>query len=263
MGLPKTFKTGATVGTYPKPLLYLGFDRGGLDVIPSKGAVTTDALVKMDCTYEDIVFIAPHELAAWALKPMFEQPKILAIDFCTEMIRELDLALKPSASSVQMTKFVDAYNVICRTKVLPWKTIELDSVTGLTDAILSHISSASPAAMADARQWASMAGGKVRQTILSMTALQCHVVVLLHSFVEKNELTGTISEKPNVYSQTLRDDFFGLFSQVFYSTKTMAGKPIVWPSDKYPVAGIGPRWPQGLPQECNPDFTSIYGKDVA
>lgn len=95
-----------------------------------------------------------------------------------------------------------------------------------------------------------------------MTAMPLHVVVLLHSFIEKNELTGEITEKPNLYSQTLRDDFFGLFSQVFYSMKNMSGAPMVYVSDKYPVKGIGPRWPQGLPQENAPDFTSIYGKDL-
>jgi len=261
MGPPKSFKTGAIAGTYPKPLLYFGFDRGGLDIIPSKPHVEA-SLVKMDVTYDEIVFIKPSELSAWTAKPQSEQPKILALDFTVFMPQSIDLQLKPTASSLQLQEFVNAFNVLANKPMLPWKTFMVDSVTGLTDAILSHISSFNPAAMNDARQWAGMAGGKVRQVVLNATAMPMHVVFLLHSFIEKNELTGEITEKPNLYSQSLRDDFFGLFSQVFYSAKNMQGQPVIWVSDKYPVKGIGPRWPVGLPQECKPDFTSIYGKEL-
>jgi hypothetical protein len=38
MGPPKSFKTGAVLGTYPKPLLCLEFDESGGDIIPSKGS---------------------------------------------------------------------------------------------------------------------------------------------------------------------------------------------------------------------------------
>jgi len=37
---------------------------------------------------------------------------------------------------------------------------------------------------------------------------------------------------------------------------------VVWTSDKLYVSGVGPRWPIGLPQECQPDFKSIYGKEA-
>lgn len=259
MGLPKQFKTGAVVGSYPKPMLYIGFDRGGLDVIPTKGAISSPTDVKMDTTMDEVVFEKPENILAVLAKN--EQPKITAFDFTQASPLKLTFDFKPEASAMQYKAFVDFYNQLVGAKVFPWKTLVFDGATGFTDAVLNAISSVNPAAMADARQWAGMAGGTLRKTILSMTQLPCHVVVLLHSFIDKDETTGVISEKPNVYSQVLRDDFFGLFSQCFYSVKDTSGQPKVWPSDKYPVKGIGCRWPQGLGKEINPDFQSIYGKE--
>jgi hypothetical protein len=262
MGLPKQFKTGAVVGSYPKPLLYLGFDRGGLDVIPNKGAQRATTDFQMDVTYDEIKFIKPGDLTAQLAIPVEQQPKIVAIDFTLLMDGAFTLDAGAAKCQAPMLEFQRAYNLIVACKALPFKTIVLDSVTGYTDACLSYISSANPNAMADARQWASQAGGLVRKIVLSMTCLPAHAVVLLHSFIDKNEITQEVREHPNVYGQMLRDDFFGMFSQVFYSTKNMSGQPIILPSDKYPVKGIGPRWPQGLPKECPPDFKSIYGKEL-
>lgn len=265
MGRPKTFKTGGVVGTYPTPILYLGFDRGGVDIIPSKAALDSfgSDLIKPRISYEEIKFIKPGgELASWVNKPMEEQPKVLAIQFYEGTPLALTLDTKPSPSQAAFQNFVNDYNSLTMKQVLPWKTIVLDSATGLTDTILNWISSFNPAAMTDARQWAGQAGGKVRQICLSMTSLPCHVVILLHSVTEQNDLTKEINEQPSLYSQTLRDDFFGMFSQVFYSTIDSTGKPKVWPSQRYPVKGIGCRWPVGLPSELAPDFNSIYGKEL-
>jgi len=261
MGRPKSFKTGAVVGTYPKPLLYLGFDRGGLDVIPTKGAKRGDKDIQMDCCYEDITFVKPLDIGT-AMKQA-TIPKVTAIDFCASMPMVFQLDTKPAASQDQLKSFEQSYNMlVANQKTLPYKTIVVDSLTGYTDACLAFISSYNPNAMADPRQWASQAGGLCRKLALTITNMPCHIVVLLHSAIDKSELTGEINEQPNVYSQVLRDDFFGLFSQVFYAMKKQDGTPMIWVSDKYPVKGIGPRWPQGLAQEIAPDFASIYGKEL-
>ncbi len=260
MGRPKQFKSGAILGTYPKPMLYFGLDRSGVDVLPSKNLMLPADYVQVDTFYEEIQHVKPIEFANWAQKT--DQPKVLSVDFTGECPTSIDLTMKPAASTLGLTRFTEVYNQIAGRPSLPWKTVVLDGATGLTDLILSYISASNPAAMADARQWAGQAGAYVRKTILAMTSLPCHFVCLLHSFVDKNEQTGEISEQPNVYSQILRDDFFGLFSQVFYSFKDSNGKPFIRVSDSYPVKGIGPRWPLGLPKECAPDFKSIYGKEL-
>lgn len=264
MGKPKCFKTGAVVGTYPKPMLYLGFDRGGVDVIPKKTTVLPNDAIKPDTFYEDIVHVKPGALPAYVGKPEAEQPRILAVDYSNTSTADLSVEMLPAKAMKPLQDFVNDYNVLARQvgtgKGLPWKTIVLDSLTGYEDIILSYISSFNPAAMMDARQWAGQVGGKVRQTILTLTTLPCHVVVLMHSALEQNELSQVIAETPSVFSKGLRSDIAGLFSQFFYATK-VNGKPVIWANDKMYVSGVGARWPQGLPADCAPDFNSIYGKE--
>lgn len=263
MGPPKSFKTGAVVGTYPKPLLYLGFDRGGIDVIPRRDA--NKGAIPLDVCWEDIEHYPPSDISEPLSKEKSAQPKVLAIDFCVQGTTDISLEFKPAPMSKPFGEFTTAYNKISAHlragRPLPWSTVVFDSLTGFEDIVLNHISSHNPVALSDPRVWASQVGGKVRQTILSLTTWPCHVVVLLHTVLDKNELTGTITEIPSVFSAGLRADINGLFSQVFYATKDN-GKPVVWTTDRQFVRGIGPRFPAKIDAICAPDFTSIYGKET-
>lgn len=262
MGPPKSFKTGAIVGTYPKPLLYLGFDQGGIDVIPSKAVVDSmlpnGPLIKPNCCYEDIEFVRPGFLEVKATKP------ITAIQYWDGFPLALTLDIKPTPSEMPINNFLSDFNKIAGSprESFPWKTVCLDGCTGLTDAWLSWMAARNPGLLAKAWDWVPICVAKVRQACFSLNCLPCHSVVLLHSYLDKNETTGEVSEKPNLYGKEFRDEFFGLFSQCFYSVVAQDGKPKLWVSTKYPVKGIGPRWPLGLPQEINPDFQSIYGKEL-
>ena len=241
MGAPKTFKTGAVVGTYPKPMLYFGFDHGGIDVIP-------------DTTEMDSRTVGEFKLDK-PTKP------ITVLDYSSVCPRTLSLDYLPTKSQEGMQTFYRDYNQLTGKVNIEYKTVVFDSVSGYMDMTLAHLSSFNPNAMADARVWAYQVGQKVRQLILSATCLPCHVVFIMHSTIEKDELTQQIRELPSVYSG-LRNDIGGLFSQVFYATKNIAGKPVIWTNDKLFVKGIGPRWPANLPQEVAPDFNSIYGKEL-
>lgn len=262
MGPPKSFKTGAIVGTYPKPLLYLGFDRGGLDVVPPKSVVLPPDYVKFDVRYEEIVHARADEMSKWLAAP--EQPRVLAFDFTVAGVTDLDMLFKPAAMSKPLQDFTSAYNTVSAHlragRPLPWKTVVFDSITGYEDIILNHISSFNPSAMGDARQWAGQTGAKVRATILSLTSWPCHVACILHTMIDKSELTGMIAELPSVFSAGLRNDINGLFSQVFYATK-QNGKPVLWTTDQQLVRGIGPRFPAVIANVVAPDFASIYGKE--
>jgi hypothetical protein len=261
MGPPKSFKTGAVVGTYPKPMLYLGFDREGISVIPPKGVTPGPGELKLDVTYDEIRHAKPGELPSFLHTS--DQPRVLAVDYTTGGTMDMELDFRPAKMSQPFMAFVQDYNqasaFIRSGKALPWRTVVFDSITGYEDILLNHISSYNPAAMADARQWAGQVGGKVRQTILTLTSWPCHIVFIMHSMIEKNETTGMVLELPSVYS-SLRTDMGGLFSQFFYAVKSN-GVPKIWPHDKMFVRGIGARWPSGLPAEMNPDFSSIYGKE--
>lgn len=264
-GPPKCFKTGAVVGTYPKPLLYIGFDTGGLDVIPSKAQPPIETLVKLDCCYEDIVFCEPGELSKWAAKPKAEQPKILALDYAKLRPSTLTLDFSPSKSSLALQKFQDPqfgdFNKLAGKAELPWNTIVWDGVTGYMEAVLSHFSSIAPNRLADARDWAFQVGQMVKRVMCSMTMLPCHSITLMHDEMEKNDLSQQISIIPSVYGKELKNIAGAFYSQYFYAKKNAMKKPVVLMSDEMFVRGVGGRWPV-LSGEIAPDFKSIYGKEL-
>lgn len=268
MGPTKSFKTGAVVGTYPKPMLVALFDEGGLDVIISKSQSQPPGDIPFDIRSEDVITVKPNRLSEFVLaaKNGTPMPKVLALDFCDTMNKEISLDnFKPRANSQPMQEFVNTTNYLYRLgqdtpDVFPWKTVVLDNLTGLSDIILSHISAFQSQSMNDARVWASMVGAKVVQTIGAFTSLPCHVVILMHTQLDKNELTQQVIELPKIYSG-VRDTIGALFSNFFYATKEN-GRPVIYTTDRGFVRGIGPRWPAGLPPVCQPDFQSIYGKEL-
>lgn len=258
-GPAKQFKTGAVVGTYPKPLLLLSFDEEGHSVIPTKGQAQDPSFIKLDSTAEDIVKVNPVELRQLQGKPQSELPKITLVDFCDANQRLMTPAYVPGQNPGPMLTFMDALNCLVQFQC-PWRTVVVDPVTGYTDIVLQHIASINLQLMADPRRWASMAGQKVYQMIGVVNQLKAHVVVILHSKVDKNELTGQTSEGMMVYSE-VRQIIGGLASQIFYATKE-GKKPVIWTTDRFFVKGVGARWPLDLPEVCAPDFKSIYGREL-
>jgi len=242
-GMAKQYKTGAVVNTYPKPLLVLSFDEGGLDVIQTP-----------------VVYIQPSEIEAYLKKSPEELPPIVAIDFCDTQKRTLTPIYQASGNSAGFQTFVDVTNKLCATSTIPFKTVVVDPITGLSDLILSHIAATQASAMADARKWAGNIGLKLAQTVGVMTQLNAHVVFIMHAAQQQNELTQEISILPLIHSR-FKDRVGALLSQFFYATKEN-GKAVVYTTDKGYVKGIGARWPANLPAVCPADFTSIYGKEI-
>ena len=264
MGKPKTTKTGAVVGTYPKPLCYFGFDRDGISIIPPKSYTPTPGSIPFDCTYEDITFEKVGTAATMLSQPA--KSKITVLDYTTEFPLEMTLDYTPQKAqeaAICFTRDFNAFNTHIRAKKeFPFKTVVFDSATGYADMMKMHLSSFNPNSMVDARQWAFMIGEKTRQLILASTAWPCHVVFIFHtSAPEKNEETSQVEELPSAYGKGFRDVIGGLFSQYFYATRS-AGKPVIKNSDYMMVRGLGSRWPAGLPNECPADFKSIYGKEL-
>ncbi|MDE2097265.1 MAG: hypothetical protein KGL39_08490 [Patescibacteria group bacterium] len=261
-GPPKSFKTGAVVGTYPKPLLYFGFDVDGLSVIPSSKQPKVDGTIPFDIVYEDIVQCQPGQLGQFVTKT--EQPKVLSVDYTSVRPRLLTLEYNPSKSQEALQKFQDPssgdFNKLAGLTALPWKTVVLDGVTGYMEVVLSHFSSLAPGRMADARDWAFQVGQMVKRVMTSITMLPCHVVVLMHDEMDKNELNQMVGVNPYVYGREVRAIGGGFFSQYFH-TKKSGTKPVIEAVDSGYVRGIGARWPV-LTGETAPDFKSIYGKEL-
>lgn len=243
MGPPKAFKTGAIVGTYPRPLLCLEFDQEGLDIIK-----------------DPITFITPAEVDTYCKRTSADLgDKIYAIDFCDTQQKVMLEAYAPQGNAAPFKTFVEGVNKIVRGGC-PWKTVVLDSVSGFSDAILAHVAQTNSGALGSALKWAPMIGGKIHQCMGVMTGLPAHVVFIAHSTSpSKDETTSEVSVSPIVPSQWMRDRMGTLVSQFFYQCKEN-GKAVIYTTDQLYVKGIGARWPSDLPPKCAPDFKSIYGK---
>jgi len=245
MGPPMTYKTGAVVETYPKPMLVLEFDRGGLDIVKQP---------IIECEASTVAILPLCK------KAQSELPPITAIDF--SKIARKDLSLDYSKSdSTPIILFADVLNCIIQNGC-PWKTVVVDPVTGLTNAVIGHIGAVQPKAMDDARRWAHMAGEKVQQTIAVVQGLPCHTVFIMHSTEDKNELTQEIKTLPMIPS-ALRERIQGLFSQFFYQVleKGNPPKPYVLTQPEAFVKAIGARYPNNLPAKCGATFQEIYGSE--
>lgn len=242
MGSGKQYKTGSVVGSYPRPLLCLNFDEGGLDIIK-----------------EPIEPLKPEQLPDLCKKKSEELKPISMIDFCDVSQKLMLEAFKTQASSGPFKAFVSTVNTLIKVGC-PWRTVVVDSVSGLGDAILSHMAEVSGTSMESALKWAPMCGSKIHQTLGVLNSLQAHTVFICHSSSpEKDETTSVTSVVPLVPSKWLRDRIGTLVSQFGYQI-IENGKAVLYTtnSDAAFVKGIGFRWPENLPTKVGADYKSIY-----
>lgn len=255
MGPPMSYKTGAVVGTYPRPLLHLGGDPHGLDVVPSTAQSITE--FKSEITQKDIIRIDHSQMQDYCNKATTDLPKITHINFYENSVMLSDL-YTPTPDNKNFPAFNKVGNQLIQR--CPWKTVVVDPVTALSTIILGHVAASQPAQIADPRKWAYSVGEKVRQTIAAFNMIKAHVVFIMHSETEKDELTSKVSTSPMIYSKN-RQIIAGLFAQFLFAA-VENGKPIVWTQPQGFCTGIGMRWPLGLPAKCGADFQSIYGAAV-
>lgn len=258
MGPPKSAKTVAVVGTYPKPMLVFLFDKDGIDVIPSQ-PISDATMLKLDVTYKDVVEIPPMDLIKYCKMKPEELPKVTVIAFYKLNQLQMTDQFIPFAADNAYKEFVNCVNYLVAFGC-PWKTYVLDSVTSLCDTMMSSIAKNQHSMLSDARKWSPAVGGKVLQHIGVLNNLPIHCVYIAHSHMEKNETTGDVSILPlgpNRFSEQVG----AIVSQYFYAT-TESGSAKIWTKPKGNVKAIGCRWPSGLAQEVSADFKSIYGKEL-
>lgn len=259
-GPPKTFKTGSVVGTYPRPLLLLNCDEEGYTIFPRRDEKIRKDFIPFEVFYEDLAFAKPDDFDTFCKKPMSEQAPVTVLDV-VDMVKQrlMTSFYVPIANSGPLENFVKSVNKLIQVGC-PWKTIVVDSITGLNEIVLNHVASVNQAALADPRKWAPMAGNKVAQMIGVLTSTPAHFVAIFHESYRENEKAQDFRTSPLVHSQ-VRDRIGGLFSQWFYQIKEN-GKPKIRTTDFGLVKGIGARWPLNLPEVCGPTFREIYGGQI-
>lgn len=254
-GPPKTFKTGAIVGTYPRPMLVLELDSGGLDIIPSTPFTGGDK-IKIEVTAKDITTIKFSELATYCSKKPEELPPITCLDLASHAPREISLNYDAPVDTETFISTINSCNQVI--KKCPWKTVVLDNTTTLSDAIYNHLAATNKGLLADARKWAPTVGNKIKAVLAEMCNLNAHFVVIMHEDTEKDELTGIIKTEPMIFSK-YRQLVGGFLSQFFYQ-KLVNGVPKIITADNGFIKGLGARWPE-LHKENGVTFKEIYGKE--
>jgi hypothetical protein len=241
MGPPFSYKTGAVVSSYPKPMLVLEFDTGGLDVVKAP-----------------IVEVDPSKIVLECKREQKDLPPIQAVLFNTVTKRQLDFAKLNTDGNAVSFAFLDVVNKIVLNGC-PWKTIVLDPITGLTEAFIGHIYAVDSEAMKDARNWASRVGVLIQRSINVIQGLPCHTVFIIHVQTDKNEITGEIVTEPMIPS-AIRQHIGRLFSQMFYAVIEQ-GKPVVYTSPTGFVKSVGMRKPEASPAKMGALFSDIYGSE--
>ena len=235
-GQPGTLKTRNAVGTYPQPLLDLSFDMNGWSSLSEPvSVITAEQLLK------DLASKTPPA-------------PITVVDFFSTGPFVLTELYVPTGDELTFGSFCRVVNALY--KNCPFKTVVVDTITGLSDSIYNHQAAKNSAALADARKWAGNIGSKIGQIIDVLHKVQAHTVCIFHSEVDKHEDTTQIRELVMVYSK-LREAIANRFDQFFYAEK--GGKVRTKP---YGILhGVKCRWPHEIAELCNGDYTSIYVKE--
>lgn len=265
MGAPKSFKTGAVVGTYPKPLLVFMFDEEGLSVIPSRGVVPPPSYISIDSVWEDIKFVRPEDIPGMLLTPAEQLPRITAVDFCDTQEKVLTSSVAPIANRGPFDRFATMLNTLAthsfKGNPLPWKTVVLDPLTRFNDIVFAFVAACASDLMKDNRLSYPLVSAKIQQFVGVFTSLKAHVVCIMHVQSDKDEKLGNILETPMFYG-SYRQKISSQFTSFFYAC-IEGGKPVVHTRNYNYARGVGATFPAGLPDPCAADFKSIYGKEIS
>lgn len=257
MGPPKTWKTGAVVTSYPKPMLVLEGDEGGLDVIQSP-----------------ILWIKPsddstNELENYCKIPTKDLTSICAVQFNYKEAQSLNDLFKPTGDVKTFNNFNKTFNNLF-IKGCPWRTVVVDPVTVVQELVLASFASTNAKKMEDAQKWAGAVGEKVKRIMATIFTLPCHVVIIMHTAAREvmdpdTRQVKEVTQEPVLYGK-VRNFIGSLPSQFFYQDRKVVGgksTAFVQTTPDSRVKGIGVRWPQGLDSEVSPPtYDKIYASSI-
>jgi len=243
-GPPKSYKTGAIVNSYPRPMLVLEGDQGGLDV-------STDPPLWLP-QVEDLVEACQAS----------EQPPLSAFSYTPTslggtLLDETTFSIPADPEPYRrLAHAVNALTQAFKESPCPWKTVVLDPITAVTEAAYRNLSTYQPDQLKDPRKWSPSVALKVKQVIEHLATLPCHFVFIMHARLGRNELTGEINYEPIMYSDFR--NLIGAIPSQFFFADIRDGEAVVLTSPEPYVKGVGARWPAGLPSPCGATYQEIY-----
>lgn len=146
-------------------------------------------------------------------------------------------------------------------KDLPFHTLVLDSLTTFSHYILEDYLFRSQKAIKRAfpdipsQQDYGLLDKHLTRIISGLLSLDCHVVMIGHSLVEKDETTGAIERKPLMAGKFA--DKVSIYFEEVYACKNVGGKRL-WHTT--PEGGYIARTQRGLPKETTMDIQEIFPK---
>lgn len=242
IGPYKSGKTKNVLESYPKPLLLLNFDVQGYTCVDPK---------LLDFIKSSDWLIAP---ATW-----LPTKDITVIDYSTLTPK---LTLNPFRAYEQGTGMSLLTDVNKLFDFCPFKTVVIDSFTGLNDVMLRFVCAINKITYIDQGSWGQISGKSLEIINYMCASLKAHLVVIMHEHFEKAELTGEIRILPAAYGKS-REEVGKIVSQLFYSIVEKNAKGgfdyKVRTKDFGLMKGLGARFPQDLPEVCPATFEGIYG----
>lgn len=245
-GAPKTGKTANKGDTYPTPMLILNTDPGGPDSI-SKRKV-------------DIISSADFRVAMSGKQENWSEVTVL--DYSSRK-GALGFTQFVTPNRSVMDDFIQDVNAL--TAFMPFKTVMLDSWTGMDAIVMDFIWALNGQSMGALSQYTlqyyGQLGKKKEEIIGVLLALPTNVVVIAHEETVKDEMVGSLQIVP-AGTGKLQQTMGKYFSQVLHSNTEMGkdGKPrfIIETVSKDLVKGIGMRFPQGRPPVVDHNWKAIY-----
>lgn len=245
-GPGKTGKTKSHVETYPKPMLVLNTELGGLASVKS---IPVQSLNSKD-------------LPALLAKPTAELPPVVAIDYIYRSGGQISLTVAPSYNKDNLTRLITDLNLVSRN--CPFNSVMLDHLTGLSESCVGLIGCDAPAFMADSRKWAGAAGAKAQEVVGFMLGLPCPcVVIIAHETTTTDEKANITTTTPMVVG-SLKGRLSAMCEQVFYSDTMQVDGKLKYILRTVPfgvVKGLGHKGLRDdMPAVCGQSFKEIYGE---
>lgn len=192
-------KTGKTrfFSTFPRPSLHINLDPSGYRSLTGSVNVSTDLPTTVD------------------------DRTIYVVDLCVSQKVSPSNLTNISVLAEMAKRVIDIVNYLWDNQQ-KFKSVALDSLTGLQNPVKSHVLRWNNRQVAVYQDW-GQAVDKIDEIVTALVALPINTLVTAHLQLERNELTGELLELPLVFGKQLPNKLMAQFDNIFL-TRVVQGK---------------------------------------
>lgn len=248
------YKTGKTVssGTFPKPMLFFDFDYDGYtSIINTKDKAGTQVVKDID----KITFVHLYrEPETFELSMKLDMAKPMAPKYAAagertfiELHNHMNSLLKDGTVNLGTLEKPDIKG--------PFKTIVFDNLTamfGVWQNTSLKQNNMSSLRLADYGVFDKQFTDVFLPAVRHIPGVD-HVVLLDHTTIDRDEITGAISEYPIGTSKAMGKNMGRLFSEIYY--QKVEGDKYVWRTRKTGFFQAGSRL--NVPDPCDANYDAI------